>query len=203
MSKVMLVANCATSIEKEEGFHYIGIDGGALLLKEKNIEMDCAIGDFDSISIQAKKALEAFTTLHQLPTKKNESDSEYAIAYALKHYDEVYICGVSGGRLDHFLAIYHLLAFQDYHFTIVDKQNVITKLEVGRHEIAKYKTYLSLFAVCESEITIRGVAYPLENCKLNRSDIYTLSNEICDEKAVLEITAGKLIVIQSEDQKKF
>ena len=201
MSKVMLVANQATSIEREANFHYIGIDGGALLLKQQNIPMDYAIGDFDSVDEKTKIELEKITIVEQLPTRKNESDSEYAIKFALKHYDEVYISGVSGGRLDHFLSLYHMLVFQTFPFTIVDEQNYITKLEVGTHTIEKKKKYLSFFTVCESELTITGVEYPLFECKLNPHDSYTLSNEVVDEVAILEIKKGTLIVIQSDDKK--
>lgn len=201
MTKVMLVANRATSIKKEKDFHYIGVDGGALLLSEQNITMDYAIGDFDSVGEKRRAELEKITTIEQLPVRKNESDSEYAIKFVLERYDEVYITGVSGGRLDHFLSVYHMLAFQEYHFTIVDEQNHISKLEQGTHHIQKHKKYLSLFAVCESEITITGVEYPLYDRKLNLHDIYTLSNEIVDTEAILEIKKGTLIVIQSADKK--
>lgn len=200
MSKVILVANQVTSVPVEADCNYIGVDGGALYLMDHDIPMQYAIGDFDSISKESYERLKAMTKIMALPVRKNESDSEYAIRFALQHYDEVLITGVSGGRLDHFMAIYNLLAYSELEFTIFDEQNIIFKKQVGVHTLHNEKKYISLFALEPSIITISDVKYPLVKRTLLSSDIYTLSNEAIDKEAILNIEKGKLMVIFSDDR---
>ncbi|MDF9825587.1 thiamine pyrophosphokinase [Breznakia sp. PF5-3] len=201
MSKVMLVANKGYELEWNPAYHYIGVDRGATILRELNIKMDYAIGDFDSISADELVELEKVTKIKKLPVRKNESDSEYAIRFALQHYDEVFITGVTGGRLDHFISLYHLLAFADVPFTIVDNQNVIYKRKVGKYEIKTSKKYLSLFACEPSIITIENVEYPLSKQCLQTSDVYTLSNESLQESSFVKVEKGSIVIIESDDKK--
>lgn len=57
MRKVILVAGLAQNIPLIEGCDYVGIDRGALKCAEANIPMICAIGDFDSVTIEERKKL--------------------------------------------------------------------------------------------------------------------------------------------------
>lgn len=197
----MLVANRATYVEKQAGFTYIGVDRGALLLLEKGIPMDYAMGDFDSISKEQLARLETTTAIIKLPVRKNESDSEYALKFALQHYDEVFICGVSGGRLDHFLALYQMLAYGKDKFTIIDEQNIIVRLDKGIHYLDKKKKYLSFLACESSVLTIIDVEYPLYHQHLTLKDTsYTISNEMKSNRLKIVIEQGSFIVIQSEDK---
>lgn len=179
--------------------HYIGVDRGAVLLQQRGIAMEYAIGDFDSITQQELALLEASTKIQQLPVRKNESDSEFAIKFASERYDEVFITGVIGGRVDHFLALYHMLAFGNYTFTILDEQNCLYRLQQGTHTIRKSKQYISLFACQPTVLSIQGVEYPLHEVTLDVFDVYTLSNEIVETEAVLEIISGAVVVTQSDD----
>ncbi|MFV0381301.1 MAG: thiamine diphosphokinase [Breznakia sp.] len=198
MKRVLIVSSNAKKIINIEVDAYIGVEKGAILLHEQDYPIDIAIGDFDSISEKEKKTLANQYKILELPSHKNESDSECALRYAFQHYDEVFICGVSGGRLDHFIAIYNMLAYQDVRFTILDDQNCIYKLKKGIHKLLKRSKYVSLFALAPSKISIQGVAYPLSEQQLDEKDVYTISNEVIGE-AILEIKYGVLMIVESND----
>lgn len=197
MSKIVLVANRVEQLLFDERCDYMGIDGGSLYCLENNIPIVCAVGDFDSISNDDFDLLKTKTKVVQLPTQKDVVDSEYALTYANElGYDTIEIVGVTGGRQDHFLAVYQLLKSGDIPFTIKDQHNIIYRLDAGEYILDKQMKYLSLFA-CESlMITIEGVKYPLIERSINEKDVYLVSNEIIDKQAKLKIN-GRIIVIQS------
>ena len=48
-------------------------------------------------------------------------------------------------------------------------------------------------------ITLRGFKYPLSDYTMGGFNSLGISNEIVDEKAVIELTRGSLLVIESHD----
>lgn len=197
MSKVILVANRVENFSLEEGCDYIGVDGGSLYCYNHHIPLLCAIGDFDSISVEELEQLRKYTKVIKLPAEKDVVDSEYALSYASKlGYQQIELIGVMGGRQDHFLAVYQLLKSGDVSFVMKDINNVIYRLEAGEHELKKEMQYLSFFACEDLVITIEGVKYPLYNRNIRESDVYLVSNEIISSKAKLKIS-GRVVVIQS------
>lgn len=205
MSKVVLVAAMADTIEYNPDYDYVGIDSGALFLLNKKIPMVKAIGDFDSIDDESYQRLKDYCQdIECLNKIKDDSDSEHALRWASIHYDDITIVGIFGGRMDHFMAIYRLLEHADFKFTIMNDNNIIKRYDASdkAYQITKYKPYLSLFAIDEALISISGVKYPLDKQLLKTKDIYSISNEIVDDQAILNVHLGKVIVIQSSDIKK-
>lgn len=197
MSKVVLVANRVDDLVVDTQNDYIGVDGGSLYCLNHNIPMVCAIGDFDSISESDLERLIKHTKIIKLPIEKDVVDSEYALNYASKlGYDEIELMGVMGGRQDHFLAVYQLLKTGSVAFVMKDKHNIIFCLDAGEYELKKEMQYLSFFACEQLRISITGVKYPLYDREIQESDVYLVSNEIVEEKAILKIS-GRIIVIQS------
>lgn len=197
MSKVVLVANRVDDLVVEGECDYIGVDGGSLYCLNHNIQMVCAIGDFDSISEEDLIRLNTHTKTIKLPVEKDVVDSEYALNYASElGYDEIEITGVMGGRQDHFLAIYQLLKTGSVPFVIKDEYNIIYRLDAGEYELKKEMQYLSFFACEQLKISVTGVKYPLYDREIQESDVYLVSNEIVEEKAKLKVS-GRIIVIQS------
>lgn len=198
MSKVILVANRATNVPTLKDCDYIGIDKGSLYCMQKQQNMVCCIGDFDSINEDEKKQLQQYTELIELPKEKDVVDSEYAIRYAYEQgYTEICIYGVTGGRQDHFMGIYQLLKTGSIPFTIYDDDNIIYRLEKGEYIIPKRMTYLSFFACEPLCISVQGVKYPLSSRCIDESDLYLVSNEIVDQEAKLTID-GRLIVMETK-----
>ena len=180
----------------------IGVDKGAYRCAKAQIRMKSALGDFDSISLQQKEIVKQYTQeMIVYNPIKDDTDCVAAINWALSNsYDEILVLGGLGGRQDHNYANLRLLKNKKATIVFKDQKNKIFCLGPGRYEISKeeYK-YLSLFAQEDSCITIRNVAYPLFDRCLNDSDIYTVSNEISEDKAVLTIKYGRLMVMQCND----
>lgn len=200
MSKVILVASRAEMVPHMD-CDYIGVDRGGYIAMQQNIPLVCAIGDFDSINKEEKQALAAYTTLVSLPVRKNETDSEAAIHYALqKGYNEIILYGCFGGRMDHSLANLYLLMNRDYPLTLQNETNEIQVLTPGKYTIFNKYRHLSFLALEDSCISETGVAYCLHERVLTKQDIYSVSNEIIGKSAEICIHYGRMLMIQSNDQ---
>lgn len=196
--KVKIVANKAEHVDYDEFSDYIGVDGGCLFCLQHNLAMKYAIGDFDSINQQEKETLQKTCECIVLPKEKDVVDTEYAIAFAHeKGYEQIEVFGVTGGRQDHFLAIFQMLKKKDISFSIIDNQNIIYRLEKGTHRIEKKMDYLSFYPCENTTISIQGVKYPLDYVTVSEKDTYLVSNEIIGAFATLEVDQ-RIIVIQSK-----
>lgn len=203
MPKVVLVAGRAYQIPLIEHADYYGVDHGAICCMHQQIKMKKAIGDFDSITFDELEELKKNTKVIQLPTHKDETDSEAAILIAMEDgYDEIILFGGLGGRIDHEMVNLHLMLYRDYPLTLMDENNTVKVLSKGTYEVEKTHRYLSFLPLEESCITEEGVAYPLDRRKLSLQDIYTTSNEIVNEKARIIIHYGKVLMMQCNDVKE-
>lgn len=197
MVKALLVASMAKHIPTDHFDFVVGVDRGALLCVQQGLNMDIAIGDFDSVT---KEELELIG-LHSkkvvmLDAVKDETDSQAAMAY-VESFDEVILCGGLGGRIDH-QQININLAKKDSRLKLWDENHLIYAV-VGAKIIKKagYR-YLSLFACEPSVVDLKGVKYPLDHRSITEDDLYLVSNEIIDEEAYLSVK-GKVLIIQSKD----
>ncbi|MBO6046252.1 MAG: thiamine diphosphokinase [Erysipelotrichaceae bacterium] len=164
-------------IVKDTSIDYIAADYGIVHLLKQNIQPVIAIGDFDTLEDRSiLNNVEVIT----FPAKKDESDTELALMYAIKQgYSAIDIYGVTGGRLDHFMATLCLLEkYQQYDITIYDESNKIRLLRQGHHELdINTDSYFSLFALDEVTISLKNCLYPIEDYTLVRSDPLCLSNQ--------------------------
>src|SRR5699024_12343117 len=72
---------------------------------KNNINVDYAVGDFDSITSQEKNMIKKSANhFYQYPSEKDETDLEIAInkAFDLKT-EKIYLFRITGVRLDHIL----------------------------------------------------------------------------------------------------
>lgn len=184
----------------------IGVDGGAKLLSDHGYHLDCAIGDFDSVTVQKAQ------TVIILPAEKDETDLEYALHYVVEQYnvgviDEIVVFGaLNGNRLDHTLCNVWLVHDSRLHSILpklkfVDDHNTMQFLLAGEHCLIKEadKHYLSFISVEPIQhLTLKGVKYPLENVSIERSIAY-ISNEFLEEEMYVSFAQGKMIVLQTKD----
>lgn len=201
MSKVILVAGMSQKIPVIEGYDYIGIDHGAISCINQEIPMVCAVGDFDSVSEEEKQQIQKKTSMLPLPAHKNETDTEVAVEEAMQRgYEEIILYGGLGGRIDHELANLYLIMHRKLPITLMNEQNRIKRLEPGVYKIEKSSyTYLSFLALCDSCISESGVAYPLDHCDISNQDIFTVSNEIIEQEALITIHHGSVLMIETRD----
>ncbi len=179
----------------------IGVDKGALLCLEHQIQMNGLIGDFDSISELDKAALQKqFPEMTILPARKDVSDSEAAVLWALERgYERIVLITSMSGRFDHSYVNFKLV--EKYGCELLDESNHIYLIEQGKTTVIKGSwKYISFFACDDAIITLEGFSYPLKNYPLTKNDVLCLSNEIIDESGDV-ITNAKLWCIQSNDKK--
>lgn len=186
---------------------YIGADKGALFLAQQGIHMKLAIGDFDSVTESDIQKIQNYTDeLIRLNPVKDDSDSEAAILAASERgYDEIWLAGATGGRMDHSLVNIRLAYKYPEKVWLCDDQNLIYTLCPGRHEISKGSfPYISFFTEEGAEVTLEGFRYPLKDRKLTGQDLYTVSNEINEEEGTVIVRKGIVLVMQCRDaeQKK-
>lgn len=199
MKPCVLLAGLSKQITYNETYDYIGIDRGALTCVDQKIPLICAIGDFDSVSEEELERIQTSCEVIQLPTHKNETDSEAAIEYAIHlGYEQIILFGGLGGRIDHELANLHLLIYRYPQLILMNEKNRIRLLGEGSYDFKREYKYLSFLALESSMISESSVAYPLENERIEPKDIFTISNEILDV-AHVQIHYGRVLMMESED----
>ena len=201
MESVIIVLNNKIDIPISD-YDYVGVESGAVALLDKNIPIKFAIGDFDSVSIDDKKRLEEkCEEFILLAEEKDCTDSEAAIKECIKRgYENIFILGALGKRVDHELVNLKLVMEYPQDIILYNENNRIMALPEGEYEIEKddYQ-YISFFAKDTAIISLEGFKYPLSDTTITSKDIYTVSNEIVEDKGRLSIKEGIVLVIQSKD----
>ncbi|MEG0283972.1 MAG: thiamine diphosphokinase [Erysipelotrichales bacterium] len=197
MKRLNIIASVPHENTYYEGFN-VGVDRGAQYLLEKDLQIDLAIGDFDSID-QDKLVplLNKALKVEKLDAHKDVTDLEAALSYLdLSSFNQVNVYGAIGGRLDHTLTNLNLLKkypsillFDDYSVTFI--------IKAGEYRIDKglYK-YISFYAMEDTYISLREFKYPLENYHLKLDDTLCVSNEI-EGNAWIKVDKD-VIVVQSK-----
>lgn len=181
---------------------YIGADKGAAILADKGIPMVAAIGDFDSIHVDDMNKIQSMSDeVIYLNPIKNDSDAEAALKYAIeKGYDEIVMCGAFGGRIDH--TYYNIrLAYQYPNLLkLCDKNNLVYALKEGTYKINKNGfRFISFFTDEEAILSLNDFEYTLNERRITKDDLYTLSNKIMDEVGTITIKKGTVLVLQTKD----
>lgn len=191
---------------KDEIEKIIGVDKGAYTALTYGIDVDYAIGDFDSVTPdQLNQIRKHARELIRHPSMKDKSDTELALDFAINlNPHTILIYGATGARLDHFIVNMNLLEKYkdlDIDISIVDELNKLTAQTEGKYYIykSKYK-YFSLFSYEDSVINIKNSKYNLERYKLTKLDNLCVSNEIVGDHALIEVLKGSVLIVQSRDR---
>lgn len=184
----------------EQGDFVIAADGGLANCDSLGIRPDICVGDFDSGHMPLNRRSVS------LPAEKDITDVRYAIDYAMGlHFNEFFLVGCTGGRLDHFLANLFLLEYmleKNCNGIIIDQKNMIMLKTKGTFQFPKSGfRYLSVLALTEEAVvTLKGFKYPLENHTIKRVDPLGVSNEITGDAGSVTVSNGTVIVILSSDE---
>lgn len=199
------------SYSNDEDIVFIGADRGAITLLELGVMPQEAVGDFDSLSSEELMYLQqTIKSLNPVSSDKDETDAELAIAKALTFKPtHIVITGVTGGRLDHFMAILNsVYRFQTNYphvtFKIVNKWNELYLLSAGDHELVKNKElpYVSFFSFQRSieNVTLNGFKYDVADETIELGNARFTSNELLYEVGSISFTSGICLVIRSSDE---
>lgn len=196
----------ALSSIKEEDY-IIGVDRGAYFLFSHGIEMDIAIGDFDSVTKDEKERIvaNAKEMISCDAFNKNETDTEMAFNFSLnKQPQEIVLFGVLGTRFDHSIANIQLLYSglnAGIDCKIVDERNeiqlVTSQLVIHKNRFKNVSLLPLTFEV--SGVTLDGFIYPLTDATIRIGESIGISNKLKDEIGKITVESGVLQVIKSND----
>ncbi|WP_164669050.1 thiamine diphosphokinase [Virgibacillus doumboii] len=196
------------SVYRNEIDIWIGADRGALTLADNNMQLDYAVGDFDSITeIEKQRLKQRAKSFEAHPVEKDQTDLEIALgkAYDLQP-EKIYLFGVTGGRLDHALINIQLLFSIVNHQIqgiIVDKQNQLELTFPGEYNVTHNDEYPNISFVPYSRfvkgLTLNGFYYPLTDQTVSWGSTLCISNKLLSNNGTFSYEEGILLLIKSRD----
>lgn len=188
----------------------VAADRGYEFFLSEGIVPDLAVGDFDSLSEEGKKALSHAekTEVVYLKPEKDDSDTQSAMNYAIERgAKKIAILGATGSRMDHMLANLGLMLLgkeKKAEVTIIDEHNYVKLIESGtvlekENQFGNYVSFFPLGGNVEG-LRLTGFKYRLNGYCLRCEDSgLTVSNEITEETAEVTYEKGTLLMIMSRD----
>ncbi len=184
----------------------IACDKGLEYALKENVVPDLFVGDCDSVSIQIPFAVNKII----LPREKDETDTLYAIKYALNegYKDFVLYCAL-GNRLDHTLSNLQCCACIlsqggsvrivsescEVYFVDSSKEKIIALPE--ENENKKYALSVLSYTNCCKGVSIKGAKYELNKALLTNDFPLGISNEFKNEEVIISCEEGILLVLVS------
>lgn len=185
----------------------VAADGGAAELARLGRRPDLLVGDLDSADPALVERLAAAgTTVERHPADKDASDTELAVAAALRAgATEIVLLGATGGtRLDHEIANLLLLAdpaLVALEVRAVNGATTMRALHAGgslRLE-GMAGDLVTLLPVGDDAtgVTTEGLRWPLADASLHMGRSRGLSNEVVNAPASVRLGGGTLLVIET------
>jgi thiamine pyrophosphokinase len=182
------------------GARVIAADGGADHARTLGLEVELAIGDFDSVTPETLATLGDRAERH--PAEKDATDLELALQAALR-WEPARILVVGGieGRLDHLLG--ELLILGTDELAGVEVDAVLGDALV--HVVREQRTLrgmegelISLFALGgpATGIETAGLAYPLRGETLEPGSSRGISNVFTGAEAQISLESGLLLAVR-------
>lgn len=183
--------------QKDKNEYIIGVDQGCKLLLDEKIDIDLAVGDFDSINEDYYKEVELNAEKTLLyPKKKDYTDTYLAIQEALKlKASEIQIYGGLGQRFDHTYA--NIMLLKKGNIKIIDNTSKIYVLSPGTYKIENKYKYISFFSIEDVErLSLIGFNYEVHDMPLEQDNPLCISNE---GSGTVTFTKGTLLVIHQNE----
>lgn len=183
----------------------ISADGAVKNCLKLKILPDIIIGDMDSINLNDKKILKDLNhkiNYIKFPHDKNESDTQLALDYALENdIKNVILTGALGKRIDHTVGnIFNIASekFKNLDIKIIDENFEISVLRQSGEIKGTKGSIISIFSLSPYTyfINTEGLKYKLKEEKLFFSPVRGLSNIFEDDKAVINIKEGCLLLMK-------
>jgi thiamine pyrophosphokinase len=181
------------------GAPVIAADGGADHALALGLEVELAIGDFDSAT---PEALAAAHRTQRHPVAKDATDLELALRAALEYEPRrILVVGGIDGRLDHLFGELLILGAEEFARVEVDAVLGDARAHVIRNERVLSGTegeLISLFAVNGPAMGIEteGLAYPLRGESLVPGSSRGVSNVFAAREARISLERGLLLAVR-------
>ena len=200
----------AIDLIKKSGFEIIiAADSGLNFFKAADITPDVVVGDFDSVNQEVLSYYRdnEFIDFHVLNPEKDDTDTEYAIRFAIeKGADSITILGGTGTRLDHVMGNITLLGIGIEYDVSIEMIDAFNRIRVFNKSFTikkeeQFGKYISLipFMGPVKGVTIKGMKYCLDNYDMSGFNSLGISNEKSEDIASVEFEDGIMLVIESRD----
>jgi thiamine pyrophosphokinase len=180
----------------------IAADSGLDTAARLGIDVDVAIGDFDSASSESVAAAEiAGVELIHHPADKDVTDLELALELAVaRSIDDLTVIGAHGGRFDHELANVMLLcspSWSSIAVTIIDERARSLVVQSWRTLPVSEGALVTLLPIGgeASGVTTSGLAWPLADATLAPGSTRGVSNVAVERMPTVSVTHGSLIAV--------
>ena len=180
------------NILQKEVATFIGVDGGADHLLAHGIIPSAVIGDLDSISDAARTAFAGL--LHHIP-EQDTVDFEKALTNISAPL--IYALGFAGGRLDHTLAVLHvmgrhpetpvILLSADDASAIVPAQGITLHLPFG--------TRVSLIPLADACVDATGLKWPIIDQAMHPMHFTSPSNAVAEETVQIHAMGPVVVTV--------
>ncbi len=186
----------------QPGDWIIAADGGALVALHLGLQPQVVIGDLDSVPADVRSRLDCPFVDH--PARKDETDTELAIQYALERgAEEIVLLGAIGGRLDHTLANVLLLGMPQL-------AGIKARIVAGNTEVWLIRAgdelqidgqrgdIVTLLPVGQDAIgvTTAGLEWDLDNDTLGFGPARGVSNVMTADRAQVALREGLLLALR-------
>ena len=181
----------------------VAADAGVDRAQALGLEVDVAVGDFDSASPAALTAAEASgARVERHPEAKDATDLELALEAALSFEPgRILVLGGDAGRLDHLLAALLLLGSERYAGVQLDALLGPASVHVvrGRRTLTgtsgELVSLLPLHGAAVA-VTTTGLRYPLAGETLEPGTSRGVSNVFVADQATVSVERGVLLVVR-------
>lgn len=207
MSKCIIIASMPVKSEYlqkavSRAAFVITADAGWLQAKQANIQVQMALGDFDS----SQKPSSSFCdTIIQLPAQKDDTDTHFAVKKAIEMgFTQIDVVGGLGGRLSHTqanLATQLYATKQGVTLRLLNEYTTIYCCAPGILCLKKENTqYISVFPAQTqvTGLTLEGLKYPLNKFTLHSDYPIGCSNEFIQQTCTISHKTGYLRIILEE-----
>ena len=185
------------------GARVIAADRGLEHALALGLEVEIAVGDFDSASPEAVARAEAAgTRIDRHPTEKDATDLELALDHALAMSPaRILVLAGDGGRLDHLLATLLLLGSSRYESVEIDafigraRAYVVRGQRAIEGERGESVSLLALHGPAQG-LRTEGLAYALVGETLEPGSSRGISNVFTAATARISVERGVLLVIR-------
>jgi len=207
--QIAIIANgdvgnyAATKKKLQCADHIVACDGGLRHAEIMSVWPDAIIGDLDSAPSNYLSACKLRgIPLHTYPTEKDDTDFALAMTYALAmSASSIIIFGALGGRIDHTVANFHVLAMAQKIPAEIWDVNTSVQIVFDRLCLQQedYKT-ISLIPLSTevAGIKTQGLVYPLSGETLRLGEVRGVSNCFNKNEACIVIKSGVLLAIRSK-----
>lgn len=174
-------------------------DGGLRHAQNLGLVPDILLGDMDSV-----KSVPDGMQTKVFPVRKDETDGEIAVQYALSEgAEEIVMVGFSGCRLDHTLTnIYFLKMIADAGKSgvFLDDKNEIYCLTKKVTLTGRAGDLVSIVPICDmAGVTTDGLEYPLQGEAMYFGKSRGVSNVMTGDMCTITTESGFGLVMKSRD----